>query len=120
MSLNRIIALVTFSLLFSLYSCKKEQIEISNLNGNWVEDTTNLDKVELEILSDGTLYTSYVDTLNTNIVDTGYVIIKEGDAIEFYFSWGTKGGHLNLESNELQINDFRMDVFPTVTNFDRK
>lgn len=53
-------------------------------------------------------------------MDTGYVIVKDGNTIEFYFEWGTKGGHLNIENDVIKIYNFYMDLFPTITTFDPK
>jgi hypothetical protein len=111
--------LFLLTLFFSLNSCKKEQIELSNLTGNWIENTTDPNKVELEILSDGTLFTSYLDTSNTLIVDTGLLVITGETTMQFQFSWRLNTARLNTESDVLEINNFNSPIFPSGTNVDR-
>jgi len=113
---------VLFIVMFvALLSCKKEQISRTDIVGNWIEISSNADKVKLNLLENGSLYTHYIDTAGLLVIDTGdYVLTGQGSGIYFNFSWGSNGGNLILDDDEIEINDLYTDVFPTSTRFQRE
>ena len=118
---SRIAGLLSIALCIVLLGCGKKTITSSDITGDWIEITSDSDKVRLSLMQDGTLYTQYVDTSGTAIIDTGYFnLAGEGGGIYFNFSWGSNGGNWTSEYDQITINDFYTDIFPTSTVFNRE
>ncbi|MFK7786032.1 MAG: hypothetical protein AB8B56_12990 [Crocinitomicaceae bacterium] len=119
MSLQKVIPLFAIIAIPFLFGCKKEPVQMSTLAGNWIQETSNSFKIELEILSDGTIYTTYADTSGIH-VDTGSVeILTQALSINFNFGSGVKNGTYEEETDQIAIPDLDFSLGPYTTWFNR-